>query len=95
MARLQIRIAALGEYNYMLARMRKELLLERNADTDGWKLTMSEQIADRESVKYAHQARKTLQRLSVEHVGTPWELIARRELLALTFLGLQWAPVSK
>jgi hypothetical protein len=95
MARLQMRIAALGEYNYMLGRMRKELLPERNADTEAWQLTMSERITDRESVKYAHQARKTLKRLSVEQVGTPWELIARRELLALTFLGLQWEPVSK
>jgi hypothetical protein len=47
-------------------------------------------MTDRDAQKLADQAKKVLERLAEAHKGTPWELVARREML--TNLGLEWQP---
>lgn len=94
-ARLQLRMAALNEYNWHLGQMRKELPERDPAMHDAWQLTPRERVTSRDSGKYVRNARTLLQKLVQDHAGTPWELMARRELLGLEFLGLEWKPIKE
>lgn len=94
-ARLQLRMAALNEYNWHLGQMRKELPERDPEQHDAWQLTPRERPTSRDSGKFVNNARKLLQKLVQDHAGTPWELMARRELLGLEFLGLEWKPVKE
>jgi hypothetical protein len=91
-ARLERRIMHLGNYNHALARLRREV---RDPGTKGgWQLVAVKGMPeDREVWKLARESEKRLERLAEEHKGSPWEIIARRELQAPT--KLQWVRVEK
>src|SRR5262249_12210094 len=93
-ARLQVRIAALGEYNYALGYMRKDPPRPDPKFRTGAKLVNRESLSDRESQKMAHSARRTLEKLIHEQTGTRWELLAERELAVLGTLGLEVQPFT-
>ncbi len=96
-ARMQLRIASLREYNAMLGRMRRgDVPVYDPARHDGWQLATrvgASSLAEREADHMGRKARSLLEKLAREHKGTPWELLARRELL--TPLGLEWQPVAR
>jgi hypothetical protein len=93
-ARLQARTAALGEYNFALGQMRKDPPRPDPKFKTGVELAVRPQLNDRESQKMALVARRTLEKLAQEHSGTTWELLARRQLLGLGALGLEWQPFT-
>ncbi|MBL8799496.1 MAG: hypothetical protein JNM56_36780 [Planctomycetia bacterium] len=94
-SRLLLRMAVLNEYNWMLGRMRKDELPERDpTQHDTWQLSPRERPSSRDSDKFVRRARELLRKLVDNHPGTPWELLARRELLGLEFLGLEWQPIK-
>lgn len=90
-ARILFRMAYFYEYNAMLAKIRKEELPELDKQVhQGYKLAAKATMSDRDAQKIADDAKKILKKLAEEHKGTPWELIAKREMA--TSLGLDWAP---
>jgi hypothetical protein len=93
-ARLQARIAALGEYNFALGQMRKDPPRPDPKFKTGVELAVRPQLNDREAQKMAQVAQRTLEKLVQEHSGTTWELLARRQLLGLGALGLEWQPFT-
>jgi predicted Zn finger-like uncharacterized protein len=91
------RIAALYEYDYLLAQVRKDALPERRPGQTGWRLVPRASMQSaRESKGLAKQsaqaARQRLERIVETYAGTSWEVAARRELLAP--LGLEWQPAA-
>jgi hypothetical protein len=93
-ARLQARIAALGEYNYALGQMRKDPPRPDPKFKTGVELAVRPQMSDREAQKMANGARRALERLAQQYSGTTWELLARRQMLGLNALGLEWQPFT-
>lgn len=95
-ARVQIRVAFLREYNTVLARLRKDDMPEFDPDRhQGWHLVPREDpsLRDREAEVLSRKARVLLEHVISEHKGTPWELLSRRELVGIS--GLEWRPVPK
>jgi hypothetical protein len=95
-ARLQYRIAFLREYNTMLARMRKGDAPELDPTRHiGWQLAAKDDATntDREAAVLTRKARVLLERVARDYKGTPWELLARRDLLSAG--GLEWQPLPK
>jgi hypothetical protein len=91
MARMLNRLAFAYEYNSALGRMRRELPARAPADHHGWRLIAQEAMTgDRAGKDMAKDSRKILERLAQEHAGTPWQVLARREIV--TALGLRWEP---
>ena len=45
-------------------------------------------MSDRDAQKISEAAKKLLKKLAEETKGTPWEVIAKREMA--TLLGLEW-----
>lgn len=96
LARLLEREAFSFEYNYMLSEIRTDSLPEVDpAKHNGWRLASRDKMQckgseGKEAKKHADEAKKILQKLSEEHKGTPWEILAKRE--SLTALGLEWQP---
>lgn len=89
MARLLFRMAHVYEYQVMLGKVRKEDLPAADPKIhQGYRLVPREKLGDFEAEQLAKQARKILERLAEENKGTPWELIAKRDLRAK--LGLEW-----
>jgi len=94
LARLQGRIAFLQEYNYLLAQLRKDAPPLDPKLHVGWQLTPRQGgPSSREAHKAIHTARSLLEQLAQDHAGTPWELLARREML--TRVSMQWEPVGE
>jgi hypothetical protein len=94
LARLLMRIVYVHEYNVAIAKVKREELpkLEPNLH-NGWRLASQERIQSPKEIKdLAADARKLLNRLIAEHPGTPWEVLAKRELG--TALGLAWQPTN-
>jgi RNA polymerase sigma-70 factor (ECF subfamily) len=90
-AMLLYRMACFYEYNAMLGKVRKEELPPFDPQQHkGYRLVPKANMSDRDAQKIAQQAKKLLKQLADDHKGTPWELIAKRELL--TNLGLEWQP---
>ena len=91
LARLKQQIAHVYEVASALGRMRKELPPRNPAVEGGWRLAAREQLQGDPTGKRLHKdARKLLDRIAVEHAGTPWEILARRA--QLTPIGLEWMP---
>jgi hypothetical protein len=89
MARIQFRMAYFYEYNAMLGKIRKEELPQLDPQVHkGYKLASKASMSDRDAQKIADNAKKILKKLSDDHKGTPWELIAKKEMF--TSLGLEW-----
>ncbi|MBL8798696.1 MAG: sigma-70 family RNA polymerase sigma factor, partial [Planctomycetia bacterium] len=89
-ARLAARIAHVYEYNAKLGEMRKEFPEMDPNIHRGWQLAAKEKISDRDAAMNDKRAKEYLTTLAAEHAGTPWELLAQRELQLA--LGLEWRP---
>jgi hypothetical protein len=91
-ARLLEKIAYVHEYDYMFGQIRKDQLPPRDPNVhSGWRLASQVKVqSGGETRKIAAEAKKILDRLTKDHKGTPWEILAKRE--ALTALGLEWKP---
>lgn len=94
-ARLERRIVCLAAYNLLLGQLRREV---RANGIQGIKggcrlIAASGEITDREVEHLQRQSRNRLEQLRRRHKGTPWEMLARRELLAP--LNFQWQPLGK
>ncbi len=75
-------------YNATLALAKRGMEFE-DAQSDTWILRPSDSVTATSGLeKQAAQAREFLQRVVDQHGGTPWELLARRELAAP--IGWEW-----
>jgi hypothetical protein len=91
MARLGFRLAQFIEYQVMLGQIRKDELPRLNKQKHtGYRLRAKINLTDREGAKIAADAKKLLKKIAEEHKGTPWELLAKREMMVA--LGLEWLP---
>jgi hypothetical protein len=91
MGRLVERMAYVQEYDNLLGQIRKDALPKRDpAVHTGWRLASQVKLQDTEARKLATEAKKTFEKLAKKYKGTPWEVLAKRELL--TTLGLEWRP---
>ncbi len=92
-ARVDAQFAYVMEYQSKLGEMRKELP-PRDPNTEaGWKLAAQEKLTgDPAGTKKAAKSIKTYERIAKENEGTPWEVLAKREML--TTLGMQWKASS-
>lgn len=75
-------------YNAMLAMAKTKLKFE-NEKNNTWVLTPSNDVVTGgQAAKLATKAREYLQRVADEHPGTPWAMLAQRELA--TPIGWKW-----
>lgn len=92
-ARLEAQIAYLYEYQSMLGQMRKELPARDAKLHGGWKLAATAKLqGDSAGKKLAKESTKTMEALAKSTVGSPWEVLAKRE--KFTTLGLEWQPTK-
>jgi hypothetical protein len=93
-AMLLYRMAHFYEYQAMLGKVRKDELPQRDPKLhpNGYRMVPKAKgkLSDREADARAMEATKLLQQIAEKHKGTPWQLVAKRELL--TNLGLEWQP---
>ncbi len=94
LALTKARFAYVNEYNFVLAKIRKdELPTIDPAIHKGWRLAAVEKISSPREVKdQADDARKLFAKLIQDHPGTPWEILAKRD--RLTAIGLEWQPAA-
>ncbi len=91
LARVQLEYAYLIEYQSMLGSIRKEFPPRNPELHGGWKLASQSKLqGDSSGKKSAKDAQKLLDKIIKNNVGTPWEVLAKRE--KLTNLGLEWQP---
>jgi len=92
LARLLARIIYVHEYNYAFGQIRKNGLPPRDPKIHtGWRLASQEKLqSGAETRKLANQAKSIFENLAKENQGTPWEILAKREMM--TALGLHWEP---
>jgi hypothetical protein len=90
MAKLTARLIYLREYSLMLGKVRKDELPDPGPK--GWRMVsrLKVQSNDREMKRLLEERRDALKSLLKEHAGTPWAILARREVG--TYLGLEWQP---
>lgn len=74
-------------YNVMLAAAKQGMPF-KNEKNNTWVLRADEKYADTSIEKIATKARMLLERVASDHPGTPWALLAERELA--TPLGWRW-----
>jgi hypothetical protein len=85
---LAMRARAYG-YNVVLAEMKSTPKTFEKPGSNRWRLVPSQEIAGGPSVrKIAKKADEYLKRVVDEHAGTPWAMLAERELSAP--LGWEW-----
>ena len=97
LARMLERMAYVFEYQYMLSEIRTDGLPELQANHIGWRLASKEKMsskgAEGKTAKdRAKKAREILESLTKDHKGTPYEILAKREMF--TSLGLEWQPMN-
>jgi hypothetical protein len=69
------------EYNWACAKMKKDMPKFQNPASNAWRLVPDEEIHYNEkAAAAAKEARTLLQRVVSNHSGTPWALLAEREL---------------
>jgi hypothetical protein len=69
------------EYNWACATMKKDPLKFKKPNSNAWRLVPSDEIRYSDKAETAaKQARDLLQRVVNDHPGTPWALLAQREL---------------
>jgi hypothetical protein len=69
------------EYNWICARMKKDMPKFQNPRSNAWRLVPSgEMQSSPKAVEAAKDARRLLERVVADHPGTPWALLAQREL---------------
>ncbi len=74
-------------YNQMLAEMKGGRRFEKK-DSDTWELKPADHTVGSSLEKLSGEAKEYLQRVVKEHPGTPWALLAQKELA--TPLGWDW-----
>src|SRR5262249_8510477 len=90
-ARLMTQLAYVYEYSSMLGSMRKEYPPRDPAVHKGWRLASTEKPqGDVTGRKLDRDAKKLYEKIAKDHKGTPWEVLAKRELM--TTVGLEWKP---
>jgi hypothetical protein len=69
------------EYNWACAKMKKDMPKFQKPESNGWRLVPDDEIhySDKAAAA-AQEARALLKRVVDEHPGTPWALLAQREL---------------
>jgi hypothetical protein len=69
------------EYNWACAKMKKDAPKFQKSESNGWRLVPDEEIhySDKAAAA-ATEAKTLLKRVVDEHPGTPWALLAQREL---------------
>jgi hypothetical protein len=88
-ARLAAQIAFLYEYESMLGSLRKGLPPRDVNLHTGWRMASKEKLdGDKAGRDMAKESRTILEKLAKKHPGTPWELLAKRDMQ--TALGLEW-----
>jgi Mg-chelatase subunit ChlD len=88
---LAMRIRCL-EFNLACARMKKEPLAFTKPNSNAWRLVPDREIHLPERYQAeAQEAVRLLERVITDHPGTPWALLAQRELKDP--LGLKWVEV--
>lgn len=92
-ARLEAQIAYLYEYQSALGSIRKEFpALEKGHS--GWRLSSSSKLRGDRAGKQADKDQKAdLKKLIEKYPGSPWAVLARRDML--TALGLEWQSAAK
>jgi hypothetical protein len=92
LARLKARIAYVHEYNYVFGQIRKDGLPPRDPKIHtGWRLASQEKVqSGNDTRKLVTEAKKSFEALAKNNQGTPWEILAKREMM--TALGLHWQP---
>ncbi|MFO1004311.1 MAG: vWA domain-containing protein [Planctomycetaceae bacterium] len=80
-------------YNNMLAAMRTSPRPFTQPNTNEWVLRPSDQVDSVDVKKIAEKARKYLQRVIDEHSGTPWALLAEKELRMN--MGWSWSESAR
>ncbi|MED5401695.1 MAG: vWA domain-containing protein [Planctomycetota bacterium] len=79
---LAMRVRAYG-YNVVLAQMKSQPKSFKKKDSNLWRLTPNRDITSGGAVKRLHKkALEYLNRVVDDHAGTPWALLAERELSA-------------
>jgi len=82
-------VAVMGTYNSACAKMKKDMPRFKKPDSNAWRLVPDEEIHYNEkAAAAAKEARALLQRVVASHPGTPWALLAERELKDA--FGFQW-----
>jgi hypothetical protein len=81
------------EYNWACAQMKKDTPKFQKPGSNAWRLVPDEKIHYNEKAAAAgKEARALLKRVVEDHPGTPWALLAQRELKDP--LGFKWVEVS-
>jgi hypothetical protein len=89
-----MRLALLNEYNLVLGHVRTESLPELPAGSSSWRLTHIEKMSSKKDIQeLAESARAAFKDVAALNPGTPWEVLAKRTMLALP--GLRWEPAVK
>jgi hypothetical protein len=74
-------------YNMMLAQAKQGMLFE-SEENNTWQLRVERELANSTLEKLAEQAESLLKQVVADHPGTPWAMLAERELA--TPLGWRW-----
>jgi hypothetical protein len=92
-AQVLARIAYLKEYSLMLGKIRKDELPALEPIHTGYRLASKERLQSGSEVRnLAKDAKNLLKKVARQNKGTPWEILAKRDLL--TALGLEWQPTK-
>jgi hypothetical protein len=86
------------EYNWVCALMKKDAPKFQDPQLHAWKLVPDEEIHYGDKATAAKEAQALLLRVITDHPGTPWALLAERELKAP--FGSKWVetyvkPIEK
>jgi hypothetical protein len=94
LAQLKARMVYLNEYNTLLAKVKRDELPPLDPKQhDGYRVAAQEKVQSPKEVRdLAAESKKLLAKVVREHAGTPWEVLAKRDLL--TALGLAWQPAK-
>jgi hypothetical protein len=68
------------EYNWVCARMKKDAPKFQDPQLNAWRLVPDEEIHYGDKAAAAKEAQALLRRVIIDHPGTPWALLAEREL---------------
>lgn len=68
------------EYNFACARMKKDPKKFTKPGSNAWRLVPDTEMSSANASKIADEAKMLLERVRKEHPGTPWALLATREL---------------
>jgi hypothetical protein len=96
-ARVLAKLITVQEYNFVLGNnLRKDSpRLSDPSRYNGWAIVPQEKLQQTETRNYEKERKKILDRLVKDHPGTPWEVLARRELLTALGLKLVEARVER